>query len=74
MDNRPKGREKNVTGAGKGVNKRGSGLGTGPVGSTGSHGSSQSPRPGTPGQSSQSSGQRTTRSAGKNPLLISSQR
>jgi len=39
MANAPRGREKNVTGAGKGVHKRGSGLGTGPVGS-GSHFSS----------------------------------
>ena len=30
---RPRGREKNVTGAGKGVGRRGDGLGTGPVGS-----------------------------------------
>lgn len=31
--NRPKGREKNVTGGGSGVHRRGGGLGTGPVGS-----------------------------------------
>ena len=31
--NRPRGREKNVTGGGKGIRRRGSGLGTGPVGS-----------------------------------------
>ncbi len=37
--NRPRSREKNVTGNSKGVKKRGSGLGTGPVG-TGSSGSS----------------------------------
>ena len=36
-DNRPRGRQKNVTGTGKPVARRGSGLGTGPVGS---------PRPG----------------------------
>ena len=33
--NRPRGREKNVIGGGSGVQKRGSGLGTGPVGSSG---------------------------------------
>lgn len=32
--NRPRGRQKNVTGKGKAVKRRGSGLGTGPVGST----------------------------------------
>ena len=32
MDNRPNGREKNVTGQGKGLYKRGEGLNTGPVG------------------------------------------
>ncbi len=35
--NRPRGRQKNVTGAGKGIKRRGSGLGTGPVGSSGGH-------------------------------------
>ena len=35
MDNRPKGREKHVTGQGKDIYKRGDGLGSGPVGSTG---------------------------------------
>ena len=32
---RPRGRQKNVTGTGKGVKRRGSGLGTGPVGGSG---------------------------------------
>ena len=36
-DNRPRGREKNVTGPGKDVYKRGDGLGTGPVGSADGH-------------------------------------
>ena len=45
MDNRPKGREKNVTGQGKDIYKRGEGLGTGPVGSQNGHAG----RPGTPG-------------------------
>ena len=35
--NRPRGRERNVTGPAKRVEKRGSGLGTGPVGNTGGH-------------------------------------
>lgn len=35
--NRPRGRERNVTGPGKTVHKRGDGLGTGPVGSAGGH-------------------------------------
>ena len=35
--NRPRGRQKNVTGQGKGVRRRGSGLGTGPVGSSGGY-------------------------------------
>ena len=34
-DNRPRGRKRNVSGQGTGVNLRGDGLGTGPVGSTG---------------------------------------
>ena len=37
MENRPTGREKHVTGAGKGVYKRGDGLGTGPVGNAGGY-------------------------------------
>ena len=36
-NNRPRGREKNVTGVGKGVQRKGSGLGTGPVGGSGSN-------------------------------------
>ena len=35
--NRPRGRQKNVTGQGKNVRRRGSGLGTGPVGSSGGY-------------------------------------
>ena len=37
-ENRPQGRRKNVTGQGKGVFKRGDGLGTGPVGGSGAGG------------------------------------
>ena len=36
--NAPRGRQRNVTGAGKSINRRGSGLGTGPVGSSGGYG------------------------------------
>ncbi len=36
-DNRPRGREKHVTGQGKNIYKRGDGLGTGPVGSADGH-------------------------------------
>lgn len=35
--NRPRGRERNVTGPGKEIKRRGSGLGTGPVGSSGGY-------------------------------------
>ena len=48
--NRPRGREKNVTGQGKDIKRRGAGLGTGPVGT--SH------------QGSQSGGRNVTRSGG----------
>ena len=60
---RPRGREKNVTGPGKDVKRRGSGLGTGPVG-TGSRPPSGASRP------ASSSGSRpTTRSGGRSPLI-----
>lgn len=36
--NRPRGRQRNVTGHGKPINRRGSGLGTGPIGSSGGYG------------------------------------
>ena len=35
MNNRPTGRQRNITGQGKDVRRRGAGLGTGPVGKTG---------------------------------------
>ena len=35
--NRPRGREKNISGAGKAVHRRGAGLGTGSVGSSGGY-------------------------------------
>jgi len=72
MENRPRGREKNVSGQGKDIYKRGEGLGTGPVGSADGH----QGRPGT-GQS-QAGGNQTggtgrsfTRAAGRSsPILI----
>ncbi|MBO4399706.1 MAG: peptidase C11 [Lachnospiraceae bacterium] len=67
-DNRPSGREKNVTGTGADVHKRGDGLGTGPVGQ--GFGSGNSLRPG--GGSGNGSGSGTTRAAigGGSILLI----
>ena len=59
--NRPRGRQKNVTGTGKSVHRRGSGLGTGPVGKTGrTGGMTASSRP----SSRPASGSATTRSSG----------
>ena len=58
--NRPRGRQKNVTGTGKSVHRRGSGLGTGPVGKTGRTGGMTSSRP----SSRPASGSATTRSSG----------
>ena len=43
--NRPRGREKNVTNNSKGVKKRGSGLGTGPVGNAGGYSGRPGRRP-----------------------------
>ena len=59
-DNRPRGRKRNVTEGGSGVNLRGDGLGTGPVGSgTSGRGSSNS-----------GSGQRNGRGMGGLPLIV----
>ena len=59
-DNRPRGRKRNVTEGGSGVNLRGDGLGTGPVGSgTSGRGSSGS-----------GSGQRNGRGMGGLPLIV----
>ena len=55
-DNRPKGRQRNVNGTASGGYRRGSGLGSGPVGNQGGY----SGRPGT----SQSSGGGVTRAGG----------
>ena len=47
MENRPRGRDRNIEGEGKGIFRRGDGLGTGPVGSQGSpSGGSGGPRRG----------------------------
>ena len=61
---RPRGREKHVTGPGKSVNKRGEGLHTGPVGDAGGYADRKEPSGG--------SGQRSggTRSGGGMKLLI----
>ncbi|WP_022777436.1 clostripain-related cysteine peptidase [Butyrivibrio sp. AE3009] len=62
MENRPVGRKKNVTEGGSGVNKRGDGLGTGPVGSSTGYSSSNGPSGGG------SSGPQ--RSGGRSPLFM----
>ncbi len=59
--NRPTGRKRNVTGQGKSIGRRGSGLGTGPVGSS---------RPGRSSDGSQGSSRGTTRSSGGGLKLI----
>ena len=72
--NRPRSREKHVTGGSKGVKRRGSGLGTGSVGggssvSGGGFSSGSSMSSGSYGSSS--SGRRVTRAGGgKSPLII----
>ena len=70
MDNRPVGREKNVTGQGKDVYRRGSGTGTGPVGS-GSRpsGGGQSPGGGSP-QRSSGNGPVRLGGGGRSPVLL----
>ena len=68
--NRPRGRQKNVTGQGKSVKRRGSGLGTGPVGSSGGYQGRPGRKVGSGGLGGGSngnignSGPRTTRSGG----------
>ena len=62
MNNRPQGRQKNVTGPGKSIYRRGSGQGTGPVGNSGGY----SGRPGTSG----GSGSGGARSVGRRPSLL----
>ena len=70
MDNRPQGRQQHITGQAKGVYKRGSGLGTGPVGNK--DGYAHRGEPAMP-QSARSGGfsQKQTRASGrKSPLLL----
>ena len=78
MDNKPRGREKNVSGEGKDVYKRGEGLGTGPVGSQDGHAGrteAQQNRPAAPfgqqstGQSSSNGGLTRAAKTGS-PILI----
>jgi len=57
MANRPRGRQRNISGQGKSVGRRGSGLGTGPVGSSGGYS-------GRSGRSSGGGSFRGTRSSG----------
>ena len=59
-ENRPRSREKNITGGSKGVKRRGTGMGTGSVGSKRPAASSSSPSY----TSSSNSGRRVTRSSG----------
>ena len=61
-DNRPKGRQRNVTGTGTGGYRRGAGLGTGPNGTQGGY----SDRPGT----TQSDGSGATRAGGGKLITI----
>ncbi len=68
--NRPRGRQKNVTGQGKSVRRRGSGLGTGPVGSSGGYQGRPGRKVGTggfgggSGSGNMGGGHRVTRSGG----------
>ena len=59
---RPRGRQKNVTGAGKSIKRRGSGLGSGPVGSSGGYSGRPGGTTGLGGGRPTSSSGRTTRS------------
>ena len=71
MENRPRGREKNVSGQGKDIYKRGEGLGTGPVGSADGHQGRPGQQAQTGGQSGQTGGTSFTRAAGRSsPILI----
>ncbi len=65
MDERPNGREKKVTGTGKGLYKRGEGLNTGPVGKQDGYQGRKEQQ-----QQQQSAGGGGTRSGGRSPLLI----
>ena len=65
MNNRPRGRDKNVTGTGKGIGRRGSGLNTGPVGRQDGY---QGRRPSVSFAQSSSGGQ--TRALGGKSILV----
>ena len=71
-ENRPRGRQKNISGPGKGVYKRGSGLGTGPVGNSGGYSGRGSGRPSGGGLSGGSAGggHRSTGGGGLMKLII----
>ena len=64
-EKRPLGREKNVTGKGKGIHRRGEGLGTGPVGSSDGYAGRTEQ-----GSSTSSGPQRSTRGGGMKLILI----
>ncbi|MBR6615895.1 MAG: hypothetical protein IKK95_08050, partial [Lachnospiraceae bacterium] len=68
--NRPRGRQRNVSGSGKSVYKRGSGLGTGPVGSSGGYSGRPSGGGIGGGSSRGSRGPRNTRGGGGLGKLI----
>ena len=69
--NRPRAREKNVTGGSKGVKRRGTGLGSGPVGGSSSSGGNSVSGGSFVSSSSGGSGRKVTRAGGgKSPLLI----
>ena len=72
--NRPRGRQTNVTGSGKPIGRRSSGLGTGPVGGAG-RGAGVGPRPGSGGSTPRpnftgGSNQRQTRASGSGGGLV----
>ena len=68
--NRPRGRQRNVTGSGKPINRRGSGLGTGPVGSSGGYSGRPSGRSTGHGGGSRNAGGNVTRSGGGMSKII----
>ena len=65
--NRPRSRQQNVTGAGKSINRRGAGLGTGPVGSSGGY--TGRPGGGSLGGGRRNSGGNVTRSGGGGGMM-----
>ncbi len=67
---RPRGRQKNISGSGKSIYKRGSGLGTGPVGSSGGYSDRPSGRGFGGGSGRGSRGPRNTRGGGGLGKLI----